>query len=205
MVATLNLVLLPDAFHLIVVDYADGLSDKPTVADIVLSITIEVLDLVLVPRPYKRCAPCEVLRHDVLRVNRHLQTLVGGLTHIHKHIRETGDLRQITLQKKIVGSRSVEINVTIDAVVQDSKVNTDIKHLGRFPTQTSVTHASIRIESGRRRPIHRNGLIIHLSKGLIYANCLISSLTVRKTQLQIVQPVNVRHKLLVGDVPTNSH
>ena len=49
MIATFNLVLLPDTFHHIVVDDADRLTDEPAVTQVVLLVTIEVFDLVLVP------------------------------------------------------------------------------------------------------------------------------------------------------------
>ena len=89
MVTTLDLVLLPDTYHLIVVDHADRLADEPAVTDIALLVSVEVLDLILVPRPYEVGTPCKVFRYDVLRVDGNLKTLVSGLTHIHIYIRVT--------------------------------------------------------------------------------------------------------------------
>ena len=147
MVAAIDLFLLPDTYHLIVVDHADRLSDKPTVTDIALLVSVEILDLILVPRPYEVGTPCKVFRYNVLRVDGDLKTLVSGLTHIHIYIRETRDLRQVALQKQVSGCRCIEVDVTVDAVVQETKVDTDVESLSGLPTQSRVTHAAAGVES----------------------------------------------------------
>ena len=136
MVTTLDLVLLPDTYHLIVVDHADRLADEPAVTDIALLVSVEVLDLILVPRPYEVGTPCKVFRYDVLRVDGNLKTLVSGLTHIHIYIRVTGNLRKVALQQQVGGRRCIEVDVTVDAVVQETEVDTDVEGLGGLPTQS---------------------------------------------------------------------
>ena len=83
--------------------------------------------------------PVEVLCADRVDVNRQLDTLVGNLTHVGRDGAEGIDIgRNGVVPDEVLGLLMIELDGTVDAVLEESEVDTDVEHTRALPLQVGV-------------------------------------------------------------------
>ena len=143
--------VLPDPYFPVVIVDIHRLADKPFATDIVVLAIIQFNDFFLVRRQHQISCPLEVFRIDVHRVDRNFYTFIACLAHIRKHVRETGNNRQLAFQQQIMRVLHIQVDRTVDTSSQNSEIDTQVPLVRRFPSQQAVRHRvrSIPDRSGR--------------------------------------------------------
>ena len=94
---------------------------------------------ILIVREVDSGHPVEILGADSIDVNRQLDTLVGNLTHIGCDRTERIDIgRYGIVPNQIPGLFIIELDSTVDAVLHESEVKTDIQHACALPLQVGI-------------------------------------------------------------------
>ncbi len=186
---------------------ADGLCAR------CLAVTLELCDLVLVPCDVEAGAPCEVVGHNGLGADGHLDTHVVHRADVAPH--HVGGVRCAGRheRQKVGGDTLVPVRRDGDAVVEESEVKTDIPCGGGLPLQVRVV--GLRVEG--IDPLSASGrveilvtLLVRVgvdgNVGEIEVHFLLARLTPAETELEVVEDIGrALHEGHVVDLPCECH
>ena len=113
-----------------------------TLVAILVVIVVEVLDAVLVVRETCRCAPLEVRKLDVLRVQSDFETLVSNLTQVGCYAAETSEVRQTLSHNHILCGLAVPLDATRQTLTKNSKVETYVDGRCLLPFKVRIGKAA---------------------------------------------------------------
>ena len=157
----------------------------------------------------KRCHPVEVPRADSVDVDGELHTAVCDFADVGLDIVEGIDNgRDRIAPDEVLGLLVVELDATVDAVVPESIVETDVEHGGRLPLQVGVGQLRGAEDGPGIALIIECATIPAAIEGAIGGHARvgaeaqgITADTIADAELQLVEEVLVLHEVLLSDVP----
>ena len=102
-------------------------------------------DFTLVERDIEVGGPFEfaLTAYKVYGIDRKFKTAVVDTSDILLYGRETERTGHFGVEQQVFGVFVVDIDFTVDAVVEETEVQTDISLVGSFPFQVSVTYLTV--------------------------------------------------------------
>src|SRR5690606_13793813 len=95
---------LPHANHFIIKDYTYRMTDKPSVAEVIFLVTIQVNNLVAEAGVVQVGFPLEVASLNIYCAKRNLHTIVLELAQVSPGLSRAGGAWQVTEQQQIFGA-----------------------------------------------------------------------------------------------------
>ena len=200
----LGILEVGDAEDLVAIDYVDVVADEPLVAHKVLLATIQLDDAVDVATIGEGGLPTPVACLHIERIKGDFDTAVANLTNVAHDGACAGTHFEwgLEVHKEAFRVTVVEVDATVDAVVDEAEVETDVELLGFLPSQVTVREGiAITIGNCTTEVVvvlgvgHRQGLIgTHAG--------IVTGYTIAHAELQVREPVLCAlHECLVVDTP----
>ena len=189
-------------------DRIPAASRGPQLLEVVglIEVVAQLEQLVGVVRTREGGGPLEVLRLHRDGLDHQLDTGVAHVAHVHQRLAvEVWRHRHVVPEEQVVGGLDIEVERTVDAVIQETVVETEVPLLGHLPLQVGVGVLH-HLKGLDPLAVHRHHVAI--TRKVIHVLCQIrvtggdTRHTVAHAEAQVAEPVaGVLHECLVHDVP----
>ena len=199
-------VLLPDTNLLIIVNAIDWVTNEPTVTLISFRTIGKFYNLVFIGVPVNTSLPCPTVKViDDYTIERKFEALILCLTNI-SHIRTyTRGWRKANTHQQILGFLSIILCSTSQATIKQWEIYTKVIGLRILPSKFLIRkfwHIETCCITCWTKVIRTT---CKSSKCLIRIYRLVRSFTITGTELQVINPLNILHKVFLSNIPTKTY
>ena len=173
---------------------ARRVTETDTIAILFLALFRKLSNLVVVCCKVRIYVPSEVTCRDYVSVDVDFNTSVDHVTNVIVVSCPTERRRQWYPREHVGSTVVIVLDTTPDAVLEEREVETDVELRILLPRDVRVTKRAWVQRNLIVRVVDREVLCI-----LIRTNLVVTILTVRSLELQLVNPVNIEELLLVDE------
>ena len=190
----------------IVAEYVQWLADEPVVGNFINLTITQLFDFVPVAGKVHVGTPREILLVDDIELQAQLDTSVLDRTYVEGRCLLTSFQRHRARHNLTIRKTVVEVGCQIDAILQETQVQTEVKFLYLLPDEGCV-HQSVRVIT-----LYFGTTECHVcrtcrrSDGYIVAHIVVTCNTIRYTEFGIIKPrTELLHPCLIRDAPCRSY